>query len=281
MSESDARESFRIGDLPDRVLKDATRCLEDFSTVLGWPGEHVGGGTFVRVNGRHGILTAEHVWEALKRKRHEHPEIMLLIARGLNTFTIPLNYLTPHLELERVSDPWGPDLQFLELPATLVSKIKATKSFTEISGRADRRLPLALEEEGFGAVMGFAAEKSQKKFFSGGRVLLELRGGYVSGIENHQRRGDFDYVETLATPGLVPSLPSTYGGVSGSGLWRVALKKRRAQPIESAVIREDYVLTGVAFYEEHLADGNMKIRYHGPETIYQRLPRLVPAASSC
>ena len=269
-------ENFQLGSIPQSLLEEATQRLRVFSTALGWAGNHVGGGTFVRVNGRSGILTAGHVWDALYNNRRDQPNVTMVVRDGLHSYSLPVEYFVPHIDVKRNSEAFGPDIQFLELPPDTVSRICAQKSFAEISDNADRWLPLALAEEGFGAVMGFAAEQTRKIELGQNEILLELRGGYISGIEQHQRIGDFDYVETIADPINAKGLPSTYGGVSGAGLWRVPINKKLREPLTAATMSEKFVFAGVAFYEEHMADGRMKIRYHGPETVYRRVPRLVP-----
>lgn len=267
---------FMLGDIPQGILEEATRSLAAYSTAIGWIGCHVGGGTFVRVNGRSGILTARHVWDAIYQSRRKHPEVNLLVANGAHSFPIRVDYLTPRIQLDRNSDAWGPDIEFIELPSAAVGQVLRAKSFAEISARADRWLPVAECDEGFGAVMGFPAEQSRCTPLDGDRYLLELRGGYVSGIENSQIRGEFDYVETIADPFNAAGLPTSYGGVSGSGLWRMQLHKKTTEPIDRATLGQDYALAGVAFYQEPMKDGRMLIRYHGPKTIYRQVPKLVP-----
>lgn len=270
-------ENFQLGAIPQSLLDDATQRLSVFSTALGWAdvGKHIGGGTFVRINGRSGILTARHVWDALYANRRDHPKVTMIIREEHHSYSLPVDYFVPHLDIEGKSEAFGPDIQFLELPADAVSRIAAQKSFAEISANAERWLPLALADEGFGVVMGFAAEHTRKIAIGENEILLELRGGYVSGIEQHQRIGRFDYVETIADPINAKGLPTTYGGVSGAGLWRVPIKKKTGEPVTNATMSEKFVFAGVAFYEEHMADGRMKIRYHGPETVYRLVPALV------
>lgn len=268
-------ERFMLGEIPQRILDEATQRLSVFSTALGWPGELVGGGTFAKVNGIHGILTAAHVWERLWEKRREHPEVMVLVRTETHGYSVPIDYLTPHVRLERKSDPWGPDIEFVELPVAVVERVAAAKSFAEISARAVQHYAVAAADDGFGAVMGFAAEHAKTAQLPGNRLLLELRGGYISGIENHQVRDGFDYVETVADPHNAEGLPKSYGGVSGSGLWKMTLEKKPGAPIETATLGDAFALAGVAFYEEERDNGCMIIRYHGPQTVYHKVPTLV------
>ncbi|MCR6654683.1 MAG: hypothetical protein NVV63_02480 [Opitutus sp.] len=273
----DEPQRLFLGDLPEELRFEASQRLEPFTTILGWPGELVGSGTFVRVNGRSGILTAAHVWDHLYENREKNREITLLVARGFHSFSVPVNLCTPHLSIERKTDEWGPDIQFIELPPHKASQIAATKSFAEISALADKRFATASSDVGFGCIMGFPAEQSKRTDYGPDKVALELRGGFLSGIENETVRGEFDYVETLATPDVTDQ-PKSFGGVSGAGLWRVTLRLKKGRPIGEAEIDPDFALAGVAFYEEPTPNGGKLIRYHGPRTIYRKLVELVPRA---
>jgi hypothetical protein len=265
-----------MGDLPQELLDEAARTLSVFATALGWPGVHVGGGTFVRINGRAGILTARHVWDDLDTARDEHPNVNLIIKDGAHSYSLPVQYFTPHVFLNERSKAFGPDIQFLELPQEAVSKIAATKSFAEISANAERWLPLAMADDGFGVELGFPAEHARRVAHGKSDVLLELRGGYVTKIQNHRRKYDCDYVETVAEQESVAGLPRSYAGVSGSGLWRVPMNKKAGEPIDKATMAGNYVLAGIVFYQEAFSRRKMMIRCHGPETIYKMLPALVP-----
>lgn len=271
-------ELFRLGDIPQALLDEALALIKPYATAIGWVGQHIGSGTFVRINNRFGILTAAHVWECVFSGRREHPEIQLVVANGAHSYSVSVDYLMPHLGITRTSDPWGPDIEFIELPPATVDRVEVAKSFYNLSLAPAKQFALATADDGFAAITGFAEEQSKVSPLAGQNeaLLLELRGGFVSAIESRVKKGDYDYLETIGDRQSVPTLPKSYGGVSGAGLWRMSLNKKPGAPITQAKVDDIFAMAGVAFYEESRGDGMMTLRYHGPETIYRLLPRLVP-----
>lgn len=269
---------FQLGQIPRALLEEAGRCVDPYVTALGWPHQHVGGGTFARINGRPGILTAGHVWDAIDREREQYPLLHLLVARDTHRYTVPVSHLVTHLRLKRHSDDWGPDLQFIEVPPLVAARIAVAKSFVEISARADRWLKVAQQTDGFVFVAGFPAEETVTTP-SGDPTEpnVELRGGLITAVDRAVKNGDFDYLETTADYGSAMALPTTFGGVSGAGLWRFFLEQGEdGSDMATARLSSDFALAGVAFYEERSSDSKMTLRYHGPESIFRILPRLVP-----
>jgi len=263
-------------DLPAALLAEGAELVKLFATAFLVDGRLVGSGTFARVHGRVGILTAGHVWEAIDGMRHRFSEVSLVAASGMHAFSVPIEHLTPHIHLRRESDPWGPDFQFVELPAAKIGDIQARKAFAELTTKSADYRAMALRSDGFAAVAGFPAAFADENRPSGnGPPVTTIRGGFSSTFNRHFVRGDYDYLETTADQTL-PDLPRTYGGVSGAGVWRILIRKPLKAPISEARI-ENYVLAGVAYYEEPDGPEKMTIRYHGPETVYTVINRLVPA----
>lgn len=273
------RQHFQIGQIPRALLEEAARCVDPYATALGWPHQHVGSGTFARINGRPGILTAHHVWEAIYRERDRYPEVHLLVARDDHRYTVPVHHLVVHLRLARDSEAWGPDLQFIEVPALVASRIAVAKSFVEISARAEKWKKIAHQAAGFAFVAGFAAvETIASPSGNVNEPNVLLRGGYVTGVDRLVKNGKFDYLETTVDYEFAKDLPETFGGVSGGGLWRFSLRQGdRCNDMTTATLSSDFALAGVAFYEERSSDSKMTLRYHGPDSIYEILPTLVPA----
>jgi hypothetical protein len=72
-------------------------------------------------------------------------------------------------------------------------------------------------------------------------------------------------------------VPSTYGGASGAGVWRVELKKKTGAPISQSRLGR-FEFMGVAFYEVFADSDTVFVRHNGPETVYNVLTRVIPAA---
>ena len=75
----------------------------------------------------------------------------------------------------------------------------------------------------------------------------------------------FDYID-LGLDATAAGALETYGGMSGSGVWRVRLLCNQSGQL---VWRPNELsLEGVAFYESPVADGHMFIRCHGRKSLY-------------
>ena len=263
-------EKFQVGDLPNDLLEQAARAIEHYATAFIF-GEHVASGTFVRINGRPGILTARHVWLAVQRFARAGGDVLLVVARGPHRFVLDVSTVTPRVNLDSEEDKWGPDIEFLEMPPALVSMISARKSFAELTPKYRE---VAVSDFGFGVVGGFPQEYLETEPEGHGDILRRIRGGFTTSIERVFKRGNYDYVETEADYVHAVGLPSSFGGASGAGLWRVVLSKIAGAPTASATIK-DFALLGVEFYEWSDRKERMVLRAHGPETLYDLLPQLV------
>ena len=268
-------EYFTMASIPDATLKEAANLIKPYATALSWDGRLVGSGTFVRINGRSGILTARHVWDVIDRARAQQPEVNLIVADGPHRFRITVDHLTPWVALSPVSIDLGPDIQFLELPAAVIGRIAARKSFAELTATAGEYRAIALGKDGFGVVAGFPGEfVSQELPADGGDITAVFAGGFVAPIDRHWEEGGYDYMETTALRTL-KGIPTSFGGVSGAGLWQMVLKKKAGAPIAEATLGK-FALAGVAYLQIPTPPDKMVVRYHGPETIYGLLNKIVP-----
>ena len=74
----------------------------------------------------------------------------------------------------------------------------------------------------------------------------------------------FDLLDFDLSFGSEVKRPSSYGGMSGGGLWRMEIDHEKKK------IR-DQKLIGVAFYETESTEGRRLITAHGPNTIYRHV----------
>jgi hypothetical protein len=266
-------ENFPFRDIPDAFLREAADLVMPFATAFISNDEHRGSGTFARFHGRPGILTANHVWDDVKNRA---TNVSLLIANRPHRFEIPISALNPLVDLRTAEPQWGPDVQFLQLPASTVGTIEARKTFVNLTDHADDKLALALSESGFLFLAGFPAEfvKVAETVESAAPFKdIEIHGGFTALLGKEYERGSFDYLETTVEKDM-KGLPKSFGGVSGAGLWRITLTKRPGAPVATAKIRNS-TLIGIAFYQ-FAAEGVPKtLRYHGPRTIYSVLNTLI------
>jgi hypothetical protein len=259
----------------------------------------IGSGTLITFGNVSGILTAAHVLRELKLDTDLGlivPEVEQPIED--NTPKIPVKYLSDGIiGAKGPIESEGPDLSFLHIPRNAIpGVIKAKKSFFNICshrelnsqqplgndfgvwficGFPDEFTKVEESSRGFDEVRGFwglcvptsgisrevTIEQSVNYFYS----LMELKqlGNSTSPIVS----GRFDYFELpviecrIGDKGL-----SSYGGVSGGGLWQVPLNRDEKEKL----IWGDPILSGVAFYEYPTENG-MNIKCHGRHSIYQYL----------
>jgi hypothetical protein len=224
-----------------------------------------GSGTLVTIGSIDGILTAAHVLEALPNRG----EVALL--RFPNRLALPQKQTIDMSLAERVIisadeyNPNGPDLGFLRLPPLNAQNLRATNSFRDISSKRDAVTASQPGTAYVDAVVGVVAEwtkdlpshpSTRLKSFD----LLFCCGTVVA----NDQVGNFD-VYTFKPDFESPiSPPSTYGGVSGGGLWRIYFI-----PDGSNRVLERRLI-GAAFYELR-ADDALRVRCHGPGSVYDRL----------
>lgn len=267
-------EEFKLGDLPLEIFDESFAELRSYFTAFVSDRRLIGSGTFVRLNGVRGILTARHVWDAVKRFSKENPHIGILISEKSHMHTIHIDYLLQSVDLPRKTESFGPDIEFIRLPSANLGTIAAIKSFYNLDFKRSEKLEAAKSRYGVCIVMGAPAEKTIHHPENSNREVRTTI--YVSGMilqrSSPIKKNGFDYwdLRTLSTEG---GKVESFGGVSGGGIWRAELAKKPGSVFGSAKIKR-LTLAGVAFYQSRLRHGYRKLRAHGPESIYQKLPRL-------
>lgn len=90
---------------------------------------------------------------------------------------------------------------------------------------------------------------------------------FFSGIRSAYERNGYDYLEPSAKLAL-SAVPSSFGGVSGGGLWEVRLSKTPAGKLSWDGRR---YFRGVAFWESEIEGaGRRVIRCHGAKSIFEK-----------
>ena len=226
-----------------------------------------GSGTLVTIGSVDGILTAAHVLQNLP----DCGNVGLMRFPGkpslLQKQTVDMELAEKVIIVAAEHGPTGPDLGFLRLPPLNTQNLRATNSFLNIGAR---RQAVAASQPGTAyvdAVVGVVAEWT--KDLPPSRPSTRLKGFellFCGGtIISKESAGDFDLCTFDASfeKGLTP--PTTYGGVSGGGLWRIFF-----DPDGSNRVRERRLI-GVAFYEVPVSNGTLHLICHGPRSIYDHL----------
>jgi len=225
-----------------------------------------GSGTLVTVGTIVGILTAAHVVKNLPNRG----QVALIGFRGNPTLiqkqTIDMALAEKLVIADGNGGPTGPDLGFVRLPMINVGNLQASNSFLNLGVRHGIELPARKGWAYVDAVVGVVAEwtkdvpparpstrlKTFELLFGGGTVTSKYQPG------------DFDLFtfQPEFEEGKEP--PTSYGGVSGGGVWRTYfIPDGSNRVIENRLI-------GVAFYEFPASDGAKGIICHGPRSIYER-----------
>lgn len=247
-----------------------------YSTLIigageGKPFAPIGTGTLVLIEGRHSLLTAAHVWEAVERfprvalvNASNHPSA---VAENRDLFT--KRFVTPYPKGDAIR--FGPDLALLEVPAPYARRLEATgKAFYNLSKRRAERLESPLDTRAGWVIVGALIDDS-----------FERRGTQPDGAEQmytdlaliwsrvratHERRG-FDYIDLALDNKLSGDFPLSYGGVSGAGLWRVGKRDgdRLEWPDEGPVELEGVVFL---YHAPQPEPEDEVIRSHGRRSVY-------------
>lgn len=268
MSEhSDSGELISLGDIPETVREDIKETIENFTVgILGVDRQQgrfsfLGSGTLVYARGSRYVLTATHVWEKVRR----FPRLGLAIAEFVHAWSIPLSVVEARTVGTRKSKEWGPDLTFLCIPPAYRGTLEAHRVFYRMDTRRERALSkLPTINVGAWVLAGCPAEGSDPEPPVAG---LEGKIGFTTVEKTHVRK-PYDYLDLGVSYVDDGSwAPSTFGGMSGGGLWHCPIRRDSA----TGEIRwtDSYFLEGVIFYESEIAGDRRFIRCHSRRTLYE------------
>jgi len=273
-------ESFRlpIGELPEALQDQISAATELHTIPLLLDSEFIGSGTLIRFGNCEGILTAAHVikndlW-AIDGSSSSRQRLVTSVEKEPHELSIETRFLEVE-QTEPVSEEYGPDLAFIRVPnGGFKTSILAKKEFWDVSESDDQFRMAMTENENPTMVFGGFPDVYRRDLMPqpGFETVQRLQGhGFLTGQERREHHGGFDYILVAAAYDHGDNPPLTFRGVSGGGLWRLALSRDAAG--------ENYWhqiwLAGVVFYETPLKGGYRHLRAHGPESLYQRfLPQL-------
>jgi len=215
--------------------------------------ELAGSGTLVFTGKSHCILTAAHVWEkVLKNSAKIGIELTDNISHRclFATVTMAPTVLKP----DSGWSEWGPDLALLRIPPHRVGGIKAFKVFEDV--KTPTKAPDFKTIGGWVAI-GAPAELGS---FTSTHAVVQVSGRFVD--PEYHKRSPYDYYD-FKLDTTAPQMPSTFGGMSGGGLWKVLVY---CSPKTGQI---DWVqrLKGVIYYEFPPQNGFRVIRCNGPQSV--------------
>lgn len=265
-----------LGDLPPEITGIVTEEIRHFAVPLMLNNEFLGSGVLVEVDGRPGILTAEHVINnpalPFDNSVDSRQALATSVSTRANVVAIEMRNLNWWTTGQRQSDEWGPDLAFIRLPeqAGFTRQLRASKSFYNLSLNAEIRMNAALEEVGFMAFVGYVGEQvTDAPPESGFRDVKRVQGyAFLTGPVQRYTQGDFDYLDVGCDRALCPTMPKSFGGVSGGGIWRFDVTRGRHERPGQEKLGKCY-LTGIVFRQDSIDTEKPTIRGHSAKSIYK------------
>lgn len=266
-------EQVLFSQIPDAIIERSSSRLHRYTTALmkvttdkerREHALHIGSGTFVSIDGISGILTANHVTRNL-----DGPcELGLSISTSAHAYKIDKNYIRILDLAVPESEEFGPDISFVVLPTQDVGTIKAFMSFHPLLPDRDMLLrdPPALDR-GIWFLCGVPAERTTEEPSQAGfdKVIAFQHFAGAGGVEKHVMKGGHDYVEMTVHYSPSTSPPTTFGGMSGGGLWQVLIG--RTPDGEFHPIRD--LLSGIVFCQSELGNKQRSVRCHFRRSLYK------------
>jgi hypothetical protein len=262
-----------ITNIPRELFDSIWQRLSDYTigflrvkdTPAGQDADLLGSGTLVQIGTTRAILTAHHVVDVLPTEGR----LGLILSRNLSQHNVDSQGLS-YLKIARGEiESKGPDLAAVILSPTIASSIGAIKSFYNLANHRDNMLTDPPDiQEGVWINNGFVAEltiqEEGRNGYSSIKGFFILSG--VGGPENQPaEREEYDYISLPVTYSKEPGLPTSFGGMSGGGLWQVQLITG-----PSGVIKPNaFLLSGVVFYQEGPINQRSDLICHGRSSVYQ------------
>jgi hypothetical protein len=216
--------------------------------------DYRGTASCVATEGASYLLTAAHVWNAL-----QGDTFALGLKEDRLLTAVEKQVVSPSLLSAGPPYEWGPDLALIRLPQPAAWEISQEKAFYNL----DRERPepgAAAERDNFWALVGAPAEQA---VFSPTESILRLCLFDSWTSPRECQRGGLDYRDLALDHTRRKGLPQSYGGISGSGLWRIPITRSGDQISWRHSVR----LEGVAFFQVPMAGPQQVIRCHGPKSI--------------
>ncbi len=225
----------------------------------------LGSGSLVTIGPIHGVLTAAHVADALP----EGGNFKIFIANESQADFRKRLIEIEHADLVKIRGksygPLGPDLAFIRLSENSVAKLSATNSFFNLLKRQNDVLAEKIPTERYVDALVGIVDEFTKDFSTPAKPLQKEFGGiFYGGEADFIAKSDrgFDLIEFKVAKDADVPRPSSFGGVSGGGLWRFYFDEKN-----SVVERR---LIGVPFFEK-LVGASQVVVCDGPNSIYKAL----------
>ncbi|HMF25950.1 MAG TPA: hypothetical protein VKG24_28025 [Pseudolabrys sp.] len=237
----------------------------------------LGSGTLIQFGKIRGVLTCAHVLAGDVDR--QIPGVLDRVEFGICCFPVR----TGEVQTLRITRdmtrpvaigtrPWnqqGPDLAFLRLPDADMTNLERLASVVDgMRQRANAFVGEPDTRHVANLVCGVINERTGPVQMRGNAAAVTTFEGLInSGCVVATSEADgMDLFRFQPVPGEGATLPSTYEGTSGGGLWRLYLK--RGEDGTYSLIQSR--LVGVAFWETPV-EGELHIVCHGQQSLYRAL----------
>jgi len=258
--------------LSDADLNEARRATNEYSVSLINGNDLKGSATLVSIGRSFGLLTAHHVWQAVREgKCRDH--FCMVLGSKLGRFECPFDECTALIvgEYSAGHAEEGPDLVFIRFDhEPRIGWLKGIKSFHPLEAERGQVFSCLPYDRCPWLVWGTPAEGTYKSSSETGEPIVRVKqfagDAEFSGIVE---RDGFDFVKVKITCGR-DGFPNDYGGVSGGGVW---IPIRYSEDPVGKVLKPsvNLLLAGVAYYQSEEIGGYKTLSLHGPKSIYERV----------
>ncbi len=269
-------ESIMSSDLPESLFARSSSILHSFSTgLIKIPDKKIGqdeliligSGTFVKIEGEYGILTAHHVTEKLDINSNLG---LIVKPEGEEQRNVIRTQFIEIIEIDRgKEDSEGPDLSFIVLPSAKASEIKPYKQFFNLTYHRQAILKNPPRPQtGIWFFCGIPDIDTKEEDSERGYEKVIAYYSYCgAGMANRiYSSGEYDYVEMDIEYKKESQTPLNFGGISGGGLWFVPIDFGSGKEPEAS----DHILVGVVFYQSALINDMRFVKSHGLVSVYEK-----------
>lgn len=226
---------------------------------------HCGSGTLVNVNGRLGILTADHV---LNNLPNTGVGLAFPVAAEPRVHRI-LIQTSEHQKWHigpATNTAAGPDLGFLELHPADRQRLPTSCAFYDLAARREKVLPQPRDPAMGGWYLcgspdEWTTEARPERTFTRVRLFGAFCGAIV--VARERLTDQFDYLDAEVNVAGQYEGPMDFGGVSGGGLWQIVFVET-----DGKIGVGERLLSGVAYYQLAEDGAPHTIVCHGRRSIY-------------
>ncbi len=266
----DAGHLRSIGQLTELGQHAVHSAIWPYSTALlvddddGAPPRVLGSGTLVRIRGAGCLLTAAHVAEQVL----ESTALSMTTILDRAPVRVPVQTLTPIAMTPRTNGEWGewgPDIALLRLHEHDVRRLEVEKAFYAID-RPEGRPREIVETPGSRVAWALCGAPAETARILPDVGVLNIKTLVNDAVTRHTREDGLDYIDSGFGRTDPSNIPTSWGGVSGAGLWACVL----APGDDRTQMEVSPLLVGVVFYAVPAGPKHGVIRAHGPHSL-QRL----------